>query len=312
VGASGGIFGLLGASIVFAFRYRGVLPRRVRTIMGTALLPWVAINVVFGFLVPVIDMNAHLGGLCAGAVATFFVPAVAIEEVLSARRRELPRFLASLCLALLLVSFLAAGRNIFRLRGESGALLDPRVAGYVEEVDREEVLRRIDEELATNPHDTSLLAMRAEMHMVAEEWAPAIADYRRVVELAPENAGALNNLAWILLEEAPPELQNRADADRLATRALSLEPENPYVQGTYGTVRLRAGDAAEAIVHLRLALAVERRPVDEASDRYLLATALARDGQPEEARELILHARTVDPGNRYRGEAETALERARP
>ncbi|NNE44279.1 MAG: rhomboid family intramembrane serine protease, partial [Gemmatimonadetes bacterium] len=41
VGASGGIFGLLGGSIVFAFKYRDVLPPKVSRLMGTTLLPWV-------------------------------------------------------------------------------------------------------------------------------------------------------------------------------------------------------------------------------------------------------------------------------
>lgn len=61
LGASGAIYGLLGALLVVAIRYKG----DVRNI-----LIWLAINVAFSFAVPNISWQGHLGGFIAGTLAT--------------------------------------------------------------------------------------------------------------------------------------------------------------------------------------------------------------------------------------------------
>jgi rhomboid protease GluP len=64
-GASGAIFGLIGALIAFLLRRRGMLSPGGRSILGQ-LVMWSVINVVIGFTVPGIDNAAHLGGCAAG------------------------------------------------------------------------------------------------------------------------------------------------------------------------------------------------------------------------------------------------------
>ncbi len=69
VGASGAIFGLMGALLFFCYYYR--------TYMGNALksqiIPLIVINLGIGFLVPGIDNYCHIGGLVAGLFATMFL-----------------------------------------------------------------------------------------------------------------------------------------------------------------------------------------------------------------------------------------------
>lgn len=68
VGASGAIFGLLGAWVAYNYRRRG-------SAMASAQLRWalflIAINLFLGFSVSSIDNFAHIGGLAAGAVAGY-------------------------------------------------------------------------------------------------------------------------------------------------------------------------------------------------------------------------------------------------
>lgn len=64
-GASGAIFGLLGALITFLLRRRDQLLPSARSILSS-LIMWAGINVFLGFSVPGIDNAAHLGGLAAG------------------------------------------------------------------------------------------------------------------------------------------------------------------------------------------------------------------------------------------------------
>lgn len=68
VGASGAIFGLLGAWLAYNLRRRSLSMARAN-IQGAVVL--IAINLVFGLSVPGIDNVAHLGGLGAGIVAGF-------------------------------------------------------------------------------------------------------------------------------------------------------------------------------------------------------------------------------------------------
>jgi rhomboid protease GluP len=65
VGASGAIFGLLGALIAFLLRRREMLTPGAKSLLSQ-LVGWAVINVFFGFSVPGIDNAAHLGGCAAG------------------------------------------------------------------------------------------------------------------------------------------------------------------------------------------------------------------------------------------------------
>jgi len=74
VGASGAIFGLMGAFVVAGRRLQYDI---------TQVLVLLGINLVFGFLQPGIDWRAHIGGLVVGAlVAAIFVFAPRRNQVL--------------------------------------------------------------------------------------------------------------------------------------------------------------------------------------------------------------------------------------
>lgn len=64
-GASGAIFGLLGAMIAFLLRRRDRLNPFAKSLLSQ-LVVWAGINVFFGFSVQAIDNAAHLGGCAAG------------------------------------------------------------------------------------------------------------------------------------------------------------------------------------------------------------------------------------------------------
>jgi len=62
VGASGAIFGLMGAAIV-VMRNRGINP------MESGLGLWLGLNLVITFTIPGISIGGHIGGLAGGALA---------------------------------------------------------------------------------------------------------------------------------------------------------------------------------------------------------------------------------------------------
>lgn len=94
LGASGVAYGLLGSAVVFGLKYRKVLPRRHRAVLGAAALPTVAIFLYMGFTSEGIDNWGHLGGLFAGSAITLPLQPrlMGARSPLSARlvRRVLP------------------------------------------------------------------------------------------------------------------------------------------------------------------------------------------------------------------------------
>lgn len=65
VGASGAVFGILGALVAFFLSNRGLLGKMGRQTL-TGLLALAAINLAVGFIMPGIDNFAHIGGFAGG------------------------------------------------------------------------------------------------------------------------------------------------------------------------------------------------------------------------------------------------------
>ncbi|HBA37759.1 MAG TPA: hypothetical protein DCY94_03465 [Firmicutes bacterium] len=62
LGASGAIFGLMGALLYFGYHYRLYLDSALKT----QIVPLIAMNLMIGFIFPNIDNAAHIGGLVGG------------------------------------------------------------------------------------------------------------------------------------------------------------------------------------------------------------------------------------------------------
>ena len=67
VGASGAIFGLFGALLYFGYKYRATLDGFLRS----SIIPTLLLNLLLGFMIPGIDVSAHLGGLIGGLLFSY-------------------------------------------------------------------------------------------------------------------------------------------------------------------------------------------------------------------------------------------------
>lgn len=130
--------------------------------------------------------------------------------------------------------------------------------------------------LREHPADVRVWRSLADAQARAGEMAAARGSYEQLLERAPQDADALNNLANVLIA------QKDAGALRVAERALALKPESPYILGTAGWAAFHAGQTERALQLLRDA---RLRDPDNADARYFLAAALARQGRKNEARE---------------------------
>lgn len=66
IGASGAIFGIMGALIYFGYHYRVFLGNIVKT----QIIPLVLLNLSLGFILTGVDNFAHIGGLIGGVLST--------------------------------------------------------------------------------------------------------------------------------------------------------------------------------------------------------------------------------------------------
>ena len=89
VGASGAIFGLMGAMLYFGIKYRTYLGEALKK----QILPVIIINLAIGFMSTGIDNYAHIGGLVAGIFCTM---ALGVES----KSKGISRFNGFMCLAI--------------------------------------------------------------------------------------------------------------------------------------------------------------------------------------------------------------------
>ena len=68
-GASGAIFGLLGALLYFGYYYRTYLGVAIQK----SILPVIIVNLLIGFMIPGISNAAHIGGLVGGILTSMMV-----------------------------------------------------------------------------------------------------------------------------------------------------------------------------------------------------------------------------------------------
>ena len=68
-GASGAIFGLLGALLYFGMHYRTYLGEAIKR----SIIPIIVVNLIIGFFAEGIDLAAHIGGLVGGVLVDMMV-----------------------------------------------------------------------------------------------------------------------------------------------------------------------------------------------------------------------------------------------
>ncbi len=110
MGASGGVFGLIAATVVLGWKHWDDIPDRARRYFGWALLPYLVVSGVSGMVSEDVDNWSHLGGLLGGAL----LMTVLEPEALSARRGA-NRTWRSIAMALLLATFVGVHQAGTRL-----------------------------------------------------------------------------------------------------------------------------------------------------------------------------------------------------
>ncbi|MDJ0710588.1 MAG: PEP-CTERM system TPR-repeat protein PrsT [Woeseiaceae bacterium] len=153
--------------------------------------------------------------------------------------------------------------------------------------------------LQTNPGDARTRMLLAEGYHASGETKAAAAEYEKLLQSNPDNVVALNNLAWILLEDGDPR------AIDVAAAAYELVPDNGAIADTYGWVLLRQGQPEAGLGILEQAAA---STPGNPEIHYHLGVALYETGNAEAAYSII--ERVVAGGQEFasRDDAERLIK----
>ena len=141
--------------------------------------------------------------------------------------------------------------------------------------------------LANFHNDVDLLFSRSNAHEQAGNYSEMEADVQAILKLHPDNALALNALGYSLADRGI----RLDEAHRLLTKALTLEPDNPFILDSMGWAEFRLGNFETALPLLRAAL--ELMPDGEVYAH--LAELLIATGDDQQAKTLLQQGLAESP-----------------
>jgi putative PEP-CTERM system TPR-repeat lipoprotein len=151
-----------------------------------------------------------------------------------------------------------------------------------------------------NPKDVVMRSFLGERALRKKDYKEAMKYFKEVVDLQPENAIFLNNLAWTAHALGDPAALGYAE------KAYSLAPGTPAVLDTYGWILLKKGDTKRAIE--LLSDAAGRAP-KAAEIRLHLAQAYIADGNKAGAKKELEGIMQLGAELPQRAEAEQLLKK---
>ncbi|WP_421868718.1 tetratricopeptide repeat protein [Motiliproteus sp.] len=141
--------------------------------------------------------------------------------------------------------------------------------------------------LEQHPDDTQLLYNRAMLSEQTDDLVQMEIDLRRLLELEPDNATALNALGYSLTDRT----DRHDEALQLIRQALKLKPDDPAILDSMGWAHYNLGDYQLALEYLLRAY--QSFPDPEIASH--LGQVYWKLGQPEQARQIWNEALQRDP-----------------
>jgi putative PEP-CTERM system TPR-repeat lipoprotein len=165
--------------------------------------------------------------------------------------------------------------------------------------DTESALAILKRWLEAHPEDVSIRHLLAQALISADRHPQAINEYLVVIEYAPANVPALNNIAWLYQVQG-----NYPEGVKYAERAHQLVPERPEVGDTLGWLLVLNGETNRGLVLLQEA----RIKAPHIPDiHYHMAATLEKAGRRDEARKELKRLLKSNKAFTERHKAEALL-----
>ncbi|MBI1787673.1 MAG: tetratricopeptide repeat protein [Acidobacteria bacterium] len=141
--------------------------------------------------------------------------------------------------------------------------------------------------LSADSHNVDALLGMGMLEGETGNHAAAIANYRRILDLAPTHVPAMNNLAFLLADQG----KGIDEALRLAQKAKELAPDSPAIDDTIGWAYYKKGLHQTAVPYLERSAG--RDP--DARTKYHLAMAYLMAGNRKLGQQTLEAATKLAP-----------------
>lgn len=132
-----------------------------------------------------------------------------------------------------------------------------------------EAKRHVEEWVRLHPKDAAFHFHLGDLALASGDLPGAESAYRKVIEEQPQNALALNNVAWIMATQKKP------GSVVMAEKAVSLLPDRPAILDTLALAQAAEGQPAKGVETMRQALRLDEK---NPSLRFNLAKLLIQSG----------------------------------
>lgn len=170
---------------------------------------------------------------------------------------------------------------------------------YAQHGEHAKAIAVYDRGLTALPDDPALIYDRGIEQANAGDTDAALADFRRVLVLSPDNVEAMNALGFTLADAD----RDLPEATELLRKALAAQPEAAAIMDSWGWLQYRLGNLDQAETYLQRAWGKQQDP----DIGVHLGEVLWKLGQHQHAREVFAKVRKLDPRNPALRSAERKL-----
>lgn len=280
VGASGAIFGVVGALVFPFYRKRVVLPPAAMKAMMRNLVMIIVINLLIGAAVPMIDNAAHLGGLLMGLLLGFVIThfAITIAEV----QQVFPKVAAVAAIAI--ATGFAGVQHLYRDR-----IIAAQAYMALEKGDLNGAIERAKQAVTKDPKDADAHAVLAEAYFRKKQYPDAVREYQAAYALSPKDPDLAGQLGAAYLATG-----QFAEAEQSLRQALQAHPDDAINNTNLGIALAGLNRPDEALMFLRKGLSKNPK---SAKAQYALGSVLIDKHQYREALGPLGEAVKLDPNN---------------
>ncbi|WP_017755780.1 rhomboid family intramembrane serine protease [Calidifontibacillus oryziterrae] len=215
-GASGAIFGCFGALLYFGVVHPSLFFRT----MGMNVIAVLGLNLGLGFVVPMIDNGAHIGGLIGGFLASAFVH-------LPKHKKHTKQFVALVILCLLSSSIYGYGVK-YKDQPQDPLVVGQMAGQLIEEGNDEQAYQLLSNLIQEQKQDDlpiEIIFLLSYTEIKLGFFEKAIHHLEYVVEKKPDFHEAYYNLSLVYFDQ-----QNYDKASEAIEAALKIEPNDHQYQ----------------------------------------------------------------------------------
>ncbi|MGD1157234.1 MAG: rhomboid family intramembrane serine protease [Terriglobia bacterium] len=286
-GASGAIFGVAGAMLVTGYLHRDVIPLRWGRAFGRGMIPFIVVNLAFGFSVRGIDNWGHLGGLASGVLLALAI-APPGHNLLPGEIAEPPsQAIVALPLAVVLLAMAATVDHYRTSQAVSRLLAEGARFEAAQQYDR--ALQSFQEAARRAPRDERPHQQLGALYLAQRKYDQAIEEFEAAGRLSPGDPQSRLGLGMAYRLKG-----DLTKAQQIFEAVLGKNPQTAEGQRLLADLYADQKLYGDAIAHYREALRLEPN-MAEAHNNLAWLYATSEDLKFRDPQAALAHAqRAVD------------------